>query len=85
MVLARIKQIFYTYSSASVCLLRTSTGSAPSPALTALSIPALPHRYLYLLFSEDNVLSLEDWVFNTEAHPLPVNRSDSSSMAGHRH
>ncbi|XP_053431990.1 mannosyl-oligosaccharide 1,2-alpha-mannosidase IC [Nycticebus coucang] len=35
-------------------------------------------KYLYLLFSEDDVLSLEDWVFNTEAHPLPVNHSDSS-------
>ncbi|XP_030074651.1 mannosyl-oligosaccharide 1,2-alpha-mannosidase IC isoform X1 [Microcaecilia unicolor] len=30
-------------------------------------------KYLYLLFSEDDVLSLEDWVFNTEAHPLPIN------------
>ncbi|XP_069335707.1 mannosyl-oligosaccharide 1,2-alpha-mannosidase IC isoform X1 [Eulemur rufifrons] len=35
-------------------------------------------KYLYLLFSEDDVLSLEDWVFNTEAHPLPVSHSDSS-------
>ncbi|CAH7437351.1 Man1c1 [Phodopus roborovskii] len=42
-------------------------------------------KYLYLLFSEDNMLSPEDWVFNTEAHPLPVNHLDSSSMAGHRH
>ncbi|XP_028594637.2 mannosyl-oligosaccharide 1,2-alpha-mannosidase IC [Podarcis muralis] len=33
-------------------------------------------KYLYLLFCEDDVLSLEDWVFNTEAHPLPVNRTD---------
>nr|XP_051676125.1 mannosyl-oligosaccharide 1,2-alpha-mannosidase IC [Oryctolagus cuniculus] len=38
-------------------------------------------KYLYLLFSDDDVLSLEDWVFNTEAHPLPVNHSDSSSRA----
>ncbi|XP_073428373.1 mannosyl-oligosaccharide 1,2-alpha-mannosidase IA-like isoform X2 [Dendrobates tinctorius] len=30
-------------------------------------------KYLYLLFSEDDLLSLEDWVFNTEAHPLPIN------------
>ncbi len=29
-------------------------------------------KYLYLLFSEDSLLSLDDWVFNTEAHPLPV-------------
>ncbi|KAL7980494.1 hypothetical protein Chor_001648 [Crotalus horridus] len=33
-------------------------------------------KYLYLLFSEDDVLSLQDWVFNTEAHPLPVNHTD---------
>uniref|UniRef100_A0A8K9V1N7 alpha-1,2-Mannosidase n=1 Tax=Oncorhynchus mykiss TaxID=8022 RepID=A0A8K9V1N7_ONCMY len=29
-------------------------------------------KYLYLLFSDDDLLPLEDWVFNTEAHPLPV-------------
>uniref|UniRef100_A0A182N1H4 alpha-1,2-Mannosidase n=1 Tax=Anopheles dirus TaxID=7168 RepID=A0A182N1H4_9DIPT len=29
-------------------------------------------KYLYLLFSDDSLLPLEDWVFNTEAHPLPV-------------
>ncbi|XP_069731353.1 mannosyl-oligosaccharide 1,2-alpha-mannosidase IC [Phaenicophaeus curvirostris] len=33
-------------------------------------------KYLYLLFCEDDVLSLDDWVFNTEAHPLPVNHTD---------
>ncbi|XP_056299533.1 mannosyl-oligosaccharide 1,2-alpha-mannosidase IA isoform X2 [Pseudoliparis swirei] len=29
-------------------------------------------KYLYLLFSDDDLLPLEDWVFNTEAHPLPI-------------
>ena len=29
-------------------------------------------KYLYLLFSNDSLLDLEMWVFNTEAHPLPV-------------
>ncbi|XP_053603415.1 mannosyl-oligosaccharide alpha-1,2-mannosidase IA isoform X2 [Plodia interpunctella] len=29
-------------------------------------------KYLYLLFSEDELLPLEQWVFNTEAHPLPI-------------
>lgn len=29
-------------------------------------------KYLYLLFSDDSLLPLDDWVFNTEAHPLPV-------------
>ena len=29
-------------------------------------------KYLYLLFSSDSVYPLDKWVFNTEAHPLPV-------------
>ncbi|XP_036414603.1 mannosyl-oligosaccharide 1,2-alpha-mannosidase IA isoform X2 [Colossoma macropomum] len=29
-------------------------------------------KYLYLLFSDDDLLPLDDWVFNTEAHPLPI-------------
>ncbi|XP_009958783.1 PREDICTED: mannosyl-oligosaccharide 1,2-alpha-mannosidase IA [Leptosomus discolor] len=33
-------------------------------------------KYLYLLFSEDDLLPFEHWVFNTEAHPLPVLRKD---------
>lgn len=29
-------------------------------------------KYLFLLFSDDSVLPLDQWVFNTEAHPLPI-------------
>jgi len=29
-------------------------------------------KYLYLLFSEDDVLPLDEFVFNTEAHPLKI-------------
>ncbi|CAI7792509.1 unnamed protein product [Closterium sp. NIES-53] len=29
-------------------------------------------KYLYLLFSPDDVLPLNQWVFNTEAHPLKI-------------
>ena len=29
-------------------------------------------KYLYLLFCDDDVISLDKWVFNTEAHPLPI-------------
>ena len=29
-------------------------------------------KYLYLLFSDDAVISLDKWVLNTEAHPLPI-------------
>lgn len=27
-------------------------------------------KYFYLLFSDENVISLDDWVLNTEAHPV---------------
>ncbi|KAG6909091.1 hypothetical protein DXG01_002072 [Tephrocybe rancida] len=29
-------------------------------------------KYLYLLFSDSNVIPLDKYVFNTEAHPLPI-------------
>jgi len=29
-------------------------------------------KYLYLLFSDDELISTDQWVFNTEAHPLPI-------------
>ncbi|KAI0918074.1 hypothetical protein AcV5_002851 [Taiwanofungus camphoratus] len=29
-------------------------------------------KYLYLLFTDDELIPLDQWVFNTEAHPLPV-------------
>ncbi|XP_065221293.1 mannosyl-oligosaccharide 1,2-alpha-mannosidase IA [Planococcus citri] len=29
-------------------------------------------KYLYLLFSDDSLISLDEWVFNSEAHPLPI-------------
>ncbi|KAI0083757.1 seven-hairpin glycosidase [Irpex rosettiformis] len=29
-------------------------------------------KYLYLLFRDDDLVPLDRWVFNTEAHPLPV-------------
>jgi len=29
-------------------------------------------KYLYLLFTDDELIPLDKWVFNTEAHPFPV-------------
>ncbi|XP_051170744.1 mannosyl-oligosaccharide alpha-1,2-mannosidase IA isoform X2 [Leptopilina boulardi] len=29
-------------------------------------------KYLYLLFSDDSLISLDDWVFNSEAHIIPI-------------
>ncbi|XP_069751613.1 mannosyl-oligosaccharide 1,2-alpha-mannosidase IA-like isoform X2 [Narcine bancroftii] len=37
-------------------------------------------KYLYVLFSEDELLSPEQWVFNTEAHPLPVVRRNTQEQ-----
>jgi mannosyl-oligosaccharide alpha-1,2-mannosidase len=31
-------------------------------------------KYLFLLFCEDDVVPLDEWVFNTEAHPLRIKK-----------
>jgi mannosyl-oligosaccharide alpha-1,2-mannosidase len=31
-------------------------------------------KYLYLLFSPTNVIPLDQWVFNTEAHPFRITK-----------
>ena len=36
-------------------------------------------KYLFLLFSDDSVLPLDQWVFNTEGHPLPVHNRGSGT------
>ncbi|XP_040572363.1 mannosyl-oligosaccharide 1,2-alpha-mannosidase IA [Lepeophtheirus salmonis] len=38
-------------------------------------------KYLYLLFSDDSLVSLDHWVLNTEAHPLPVKGINSNYRA----
>ena len=35
-------------------------------------------KYFYLLFTDD-IISLDEWVFNTEAHPLPVWSEEGAS------
>uniref|UniRef100_A0A8K9UGX4 alpha-1,2-Mannosidase n=1 Tax=Oncorhynchus mykiss TaxID=8022 RepID=A0A8K9UGX4_ONCMY len=39
-------------------------------------------KYLYLLFSSDDLMPLESWVFNTEAHPLPVLKTEDYAISG---
>ena len=48
--------------------------SAPHPAEPQLMTrqQAETLKYLYLLFSKDDLLPLDEVVFNTEAHPLPM-------------
>ncbi|EGO22334.1 glycoside hydrolase family 47 protein [Serpula lacrymans var. lacrymans S7.9] len=47
-----------------------------SPAQQLDSMPsyflAETLKYLYLLFIDEDIVPLEKWVFNTEAHPLPI-------------
>lgn len=45
---------------------------SPNPALEQSFFLAETLKYLYLIFTDDNVISLDKWVFNTEAHPLPI-------------
>ncbi|XP_043930344.1 mannosyl-oligosaccharide 1,2-alpha-mannosidase IA [Protopterus annectens] len=37
-------------------------------------------KYLYLLFSEDDHIPFDHWVFNTEAHPLPIIRKEDATL-----
>ncbi|KAL0341758.1 UNVERIFIED_CONTAM: Mannosyl-oligosaccharide 1,2-alpha-mannosidase MNS1 [Sesamum calycinum] len=40
-------------------------------------------KYLYLLFSPSSVISLDEWVFNTEAHPIKIiTRHDQVENSG---
>jgi endoplasmic reticulum Man9GlcNAc2 1,2-alpha-mannosidase len=38
-------------------------------------------KYFFLLFSDSSVIPLDDYVFNTEAHPLPILRRTPSDGA----
>lgn len=39
-------------------------------------------KYLYLLFSPTTVISLDEWVFNTEAHPLKIVTRRDGEVSG---
>lgn len=35
-------------------------------------------KYLYLIFSDDKLISFDEWVFNSEGHPLPIANANSA-------
>jgi len=43
-------------------------------------------KYLYLLFSPPEVMPLDEWVFNTEAHPfrLPALQAKAATSTARR-
>ena len=46
--------------------------SAPKDDVQQSFLIAETLKYLFLLYSDDSVLPLDSWVFNTEAHPFPL-------------
>jgi len=46
--------------------------SAPKDDIQQSFLIAETLKYLFLLYSDDSVLPLDRWVFNTEAHPFPL-------------
>lgn len=52
----------------------SSVESSPAPKKNEMPsfFMAETLKYLYLLFREEDLIPLDQWVFNTEAHPLPI-------------
>lgn len=71
----------YTYAEFGHSAIDDVTSTAPVQDDTEESFwLAETLKYFYLLFSEPDVLSLDEWVLNTEAHPF--RRPDAPPMAG---
>jgi mannosyl-oligosaccharide alpha-1,2-mannosidase len=47
---------------------RTRTQFGNAALIDVTKVP--PEKNFYLMFSEPNIISLDEWVFNTEAHPF---------------
>ena len=62
--------VFRIVSCRAVCVCPSAQGADPALPPYDLSPPL---RYFFLLFSDDpDVIPLDKYVFNTEAHPLPI-------------
>ena len=51
---------------------QVASGSANQDDVQQSFFLAETLKYLFLLFSDDKLIDLKRWVFNTEAHPLPI-------------
>ncbi|KAJ8908480.1 hypothetical protein NDN08_005189 [Rhodosorus marinus] len=72
----------HTKVPAGYCGLATVNGPSPTKKDSMESFfLAETLKYLYLIFSDDDVLPLDEWVFNTEAHPLKIRDDLVSKLA----
>ncbi|KAI0782674.1 glycoside hydrolase [Abortiporus biennis] len=58
----------------------TSTPPRPRDEMQSFFL-AETLKYLYLMFLDEDPISLDKWVFNTEAHPLPIFSWDHEQRA----
>lgn len=77
---ASLQLLYEKFSSSSTKA--ESTRCTRFTGIKEVSVFFLCCRYLYLLFSSDDLLPLENWVFNTEAHPLPVLHLGNITLPG---
>ena len=61
-----------------VCLLYTSDAADEEDSEESFWL-AETLKYFYLLFEDEDVVSLDEWVLNTEAHPF--RRPDAESVS----
>lgn len=64
-----VQQSFFLAETLKVCVHKYTNGIRNVKYIKCF-------QYLYLLFSDDTVLPLDEWTFNTEAHPLPIKGSN---------
>ena len=67
-------------NSASVFHAQVNTGGKDNMMQSFFLAETL--KYLYLLFSPPSLVSFDEWVFNTEAHPLRIFPHHNRGEAG---
>ena len=53
-------------------------GFTTFPSIRSISFFSRDAQTSYLIFCEDSVMHLDEWVFNTEAHPFMMTRDVST-------
>ncbi|OBZ66679.1 Mannosyl-oligosaccharide 1,2-alpha-mannosidase IC [Grifola frondosa] len=71
-----VESFYYLWRTTGDSVYASVSDVEPSPAPKKNMMPSFflaeTLKYLYLLFTDDELIPLDQWVFNTEAHPFPV-------------